>query len=231
MPDAQDSRGYRPIGEEGDDTRWMTYAELGQARGINTASAKRLASRRKWRRQPGNDGTARVAVPVDEAMRRSDNARDARGDVARLVSDLEAALSTLQEQLERERSRADQATEAAERNAERLIEAEFDISRLRAAAETAALLRDALETALTAEERSRESSKPKPHRSGRPKWRPRPRPMCCGRRNRPGATSVAWQGCRRLGGANSGSGSPPDGGRMSELALSSPGEGVSAPRR
>ena len=99
----------------------MTYAELGQARGINTASAKRLASRRKWRRQPGNDGTARVAVPVDEAMRRSDNARDARGDVARLVSDLEAALSTLQEQLERERSRADQATEAAERNAERLI--------------------------------------------------------------------------------------------------------------
>jgi hypothetical protein len=68
---------------------------------------------------------------------------------------LEAALSTLQEQLERERGRADQATEAAERNAERLMEAESFITRLHASAETAALLRDALETALTAEERSR----------------------------------------------------------------------------
>jgi hypothetical protein len=79
----------------------MTYAELGQLRGINTASAKRLASRRKWRRQPGNDGTARVAVPVDEA-----------------------ALSMLREQLERERSRADQATVAAERTAAELAREE-----------------------------------------------------------------------------------------------------------
>ena len=34
-------------GDDGDDIRWMTYAELGQARGINTASATRLAFRRK----------------------------------------------------------------------------------------------------------------------------------------------------------------------------------------
>jgi hypothetical protein len=48
----------------GDDLRWLSYGELGQARGISTASAIRLAFRRKWRRQDSNDGTVRVAVPV-----------------------------------------------------------------------------------------------------------------------------------------------------------------------
>jgi hypothetical protein len=37
MPEAQDVRRINPIDDEGGDTRWMTYAELGQARGINTA--------------------------------------------------------------------------------------------------------------------------------------------------------------------------------------------------
>jgi DNA repair exonuclease SbcCD ATPase subunit len=154
MPDAQDSRDLHPFGEERDDARWMTYAELGQARGINTASAKRLAARRKWRRQPGNDGTARVAVPVGEAMLRTGKTHSAREDIARLVSNLEAALTTLQEQLERERGRADQAADAAERSAVRLEAAEGQIARLRAAAETAVLVQDALERALTAKERS-----------------------------------------------------------------------------
>ena len=60
------------MGDDRDDVRWMTYAELGQARGISTASATRLAFRRKWRRQGGNDGIARVAVPADEAKPQSD---------------------------------------------------------------------------------------------------------------------------------------------------------------
>jgi hypothetical protein len=156
MPDAQDSRGLRPVGDDGGDTRWMTYAELGLARGINTASAKRLAARRKWRRQPGNDGTARVAVPLDEAMRRAGTPDDdARDNFTRLAADLEAALATLQEQLAFERDRADQAMDTVERTAARLAEAETQIGTLWSAAETAALLRDALETALTAEERTR----------------------------------------------------------------------------
>ena len=50
-----------------DDVRWLSYGELGQACGISTASAIRLAFRRKWRRQDGNDGTVRVAVPADQA--------------------------------------------------------------------------------------------------------------------------------------------------------------------
>ena len=51
------------VGADTDDIRWLTYAEIGRARGISTASANRLAFRRKWRRQTGNDGIARVAVP------------------------------------------------------------------------------------------------------------------------------------------------------------------------
>jgi hypothetical protein len=47
-------------------TRRMTYAELGKARGISAKSAERLAQRRRWLRQIGNDGMARVVVPVGE---------------------------------------------------------------------------------------------------------------------------------------------------------------------
>jgi hypothetical protein len=155
MPEAYDSRGLQPVGDAGDDTRWMTYGELGEARGINTASAKRLAFRRKWRRQAGNDGTARVAVPVDEVTRRTGGGLNATEDISRLVSGLETALATLREQLERQRDRADRAVEAAERDAARLEEAEAGIAKLRAAADTAALVRDSLERALTAEERAR----------------------------------------------------------------------------
>ena len=152
MLEAHDSRALHIVADEGRDARWMSYTELGQARGINTASAKRLALRRKWRRQAGNDGTARVAVPLHEITPRTSKALAARDEVTRLVRGLEAALSTLREQLERERSRADQATEAAERSAARLAETEAQIAKLQAAGKMALLARVSLERALTAEE-------------------------------------------------------------------------------
>ena len=98
--DGSDDRG---------DIRWLTYAELGQVRGISTASATRLAFRRKWRRQPGNDGIVRVAVPAGEDQPRSDKPHDDMGDdradIMRLVSALEAAIATA-----REREQTDAAT-------------------------------------------------------------------------------------------------------------------------
>lgn len=42
----------------------LTYAELAQRLAIKPASAKRLAQRRKWVRVVGNDGVARVHVPL-----------------------------------------------------------------------------------------------------------------------------------------------------------------------
>ena len=68
-----------------DDVRWLTYAELGQARGISTASATRLAFRRKWRRQHGNDGAARVAVPVGEDRPADDDRMTKQGDVTPVI--------------------------------------------------------------------------------------------------------------------------------------------------
>jgi TolA-binding protein len=87
------------------DVRWMTYAELGRARGISTASATRLAFRRKWQRVAGNDGTARVAVPVGEATphidkTNTDRTNTDRTEIARLVSALAAAIAASSEQTE-----------------------------------------------------------------------------------------------------------------------------------
>jgi hypothetical protein len=75
-----------------------------------------LAFRRKWRRQVGNDKTARVAVPVGEDKPTTDSIHDdrdetrdgTRGEVLRLLSALEGAISTAGE-----RKQADAATIAA----------------------------------------------------------------------------------------------------------------------
>jgi hypothetical protein len=51
-------------GERSPEGRWMTYGELGRIRGIGRESAVKLAQRKRWRRIPGNDGIARVLVPL-----------------------------------------------------------------------------------------------------------------------------------------------------------------------
>jgi hypothetical protein len=78
------------------DVTWMSYAELGHARGIDAASAKRLALRRRWRRHLGNDGTARVAVPVTEAVLRETKASDDTGDVTGDIVAFETALTAIE---------------------------------------------------------------------------------------------------------------------------------------
>jgi hypothetical protein len=111
----------------GADSRWMTYRELAEARGITQASATRLAFRRKWQRQVGNSGTAKVLVRLAEAMPGKPgassvtqgvmphSAHDVLPDITRTISVLEAALSAIREQLERERSRSDAAEARAAR--------------------------------------------------------------------------------------------------------------------
>ena len=85
----------------GTDFRWLSYGELAQARGISTASAIRLAFRRKWRRQDGNDRTVKVAVPIDEAAPQrevADGDGDGVGrDIGQVVSLLETAATMLRE--------------------------------------------------------------------------------------------------------------------------------------
>jgi hypothetical protein len=45
------------------DGRWLTYAELAKLRGIDRASAFKLALRHRWRRQKNNAGHMTVFVP------------------------------------------------------------------------------------------------------------------------------------------------------------------------
>jgi alkylation response protein AidB-like acyl-CoA dehydrogenase len=47
-----------------DQTRMMTYAEAAGLLGIKVDSVMRRARNRKWHKELGNDGLARIAVPV-----------------------------------------------------------------------------------------------------------------------------------------------------------------------
>src|SRR4051812_18056037 len=144
------------MGDGGGDARWLTYAELAQLRGISRASAERLAHRKRWRRQAGNDGRARLLVPLTEITPPQAIAPsiipDARPDVGPDVT-LDAWVGAspveqaLREQLDREIGRAD--TLATQLDAEREKLAQLREARAaleaRAAAHTAALAdKDAL---------------------------------------------------------------------------------------
>jgi hypothetical protein len=70
--------------------QWMTYREIAAALGLPSVKAAEARTRRaRWRRQPGNDGAARVAVPlfVLEAPR----SLQRRGDEPSLEGDTKGA--------------------------------------------------------------------------------------------------------------------------------------------
>ena len=144
----------------GGDTRLLTYGELAQARGITKASATRLAFRRRWARHPGNDGTARVAVPVSELGHKHpdphddahDGRHDATGDVSRTISALEGTISVLHEQLAKAEARAAEALvdlrleragarEERQRLLDRLMQLDTELEQTRAALASASAAR------------------------------------------------------------------------------------------
>jgi hypothetical protein len=63
--DGPSERETRKAMSEDASRRWMTYAEIATALGLPSAKAGESRARRaKWERQIGNDGFARVAVPL-----------------------------------------------------------------------------------------------------------------------------------------------------------------------
>lgn len=105
-------------------TQLMTYDDLASALGIAPDSARKLARRRNWRRQPGNDGKIRIEVPIERLPPSVDSPRDnppdspqdSPGDTqtsAQLMV-LEAQIASLRELVASERARADAA--AADRD-------------------------------------------------------------------------------------------------------------------
>jgi hypothetical protein len=96
--------------------KWLTYDEIAQLRGIGRESAIKLVHRTKWRRQKGNDGSARILVPQDwlnpsTRKRSSDNSSGHSPEFSRAIKAFEGGLAAFREQLEAERQRAEKAEE------------------------------------------------------------------------------------------------------------------------
>jgi hypothetical protein len=96
------------------DTRLLTYAELGEAIGRSEVAARAMAMRKRWKRVLGNDGRARVAVPVelverlraeadaraiaqpdDDADTQADTQPDGSSDARALIAVLETRIAEL----------------------------------------------------------------------------------------------------------------------------------------
>lgn len=112
------------------DTELLTYRELAERLGMKPESARKTAQRKGWHRTVGNDGLARVIVPVEAFDRPERAAEDVPPDNSgALVRELEARIEVLKDLAASERGRA----EAERRRAEA---AEADRDAWRANSET-----------------------------------------------------------------------------------------------
>lgn len=96
------------------DARWMSYAELAEARRITVSSAIRLVVRRGWRRQADNQGTMRALVPPKWSEPAP--GRDLDPALRRTIEELEESVAMLRQRAETaerdakaDRDRADRA--------------------------------------------------------------------------------------------------------------------------
>jgi hypothetical protein len=144
------------------DVKLLTYDEIAELFGIERESARHLALRKNWRRTKGNDGKARVEVPLEAVPSEStgESTSNSTGEdtaatpaLVRHIERLEAALETAQQRFAEAEAARDQArdeTRAMERERDealasnRVISAQVDalntilaVERERAAAEQA----------------------------------------------------------------------------------------------
>jgi hypothetical protein len=120
------------VSDAGGDVRWETYSSGAKLLRMKVESFRRVALRKGWRRLIGNDGQARVAIPLEAVERRSDNhprfsdrytGEDSARDIAPgvpygAVGAEPHALKVLADALRVERERR----EAAEAEVRRIIE-------------------------------------------------------------------------------------------------------------
>jgi hypothetical protein len=62
------------------DVEWLTYDELADRLGIGRESARTLVKRKRWARKPGNDGRARIGLPLEDLAARRDQAGERSGE-------------------------------------------------------------------------------------------------------------------------------------------------------
>lgn len=127
-----------------DAVRWLTYDEIAAELNIERESARQLAIRKRWARQRGNDGKARVGVPEEEFQSRTaeatsqdtaGNPSDSTGNdtavvqvLTRHISRLEGEIEALKEErsVERDRLQNEIATYKQELQAERILSSQVD---------------------------------------------------------------------------------------------------------
>ena len=181
--------------------RWMTYGQLAAARRINRASAERLARREKWRRQKGNDGFARVLVPLTFIEPAGDKTRDnpphEQGEAppgTDAIAALQAAVTMLGEQLAHERTRADTAQAHLDGLRSKLADAQAELAAAMDVADRANL-----QVARAARPKRSCGGNYRPSRS---RWaRPRRTLPNSGRQRQPGGAGAAGRGYGPRGGA------------------------------
>lgn len=133
------------------DTKAMTYPELAEALGIGVESAKNLVRRKRWSRSTGNDGMARVIVPIEALMaRKPASPHDAATSAATSPPTDPPMASVAIETLSRhiERLEAELATVKSERDQAK--EAAMQVHALRATLEAVSAERDRWMAAATA---------------------------------------------------------------------------------
>jgi hypothetical protein len=110
--------GGNGSGEYSADSRWMSYAELAEARRITASSASKLVVRRGWRRQKDNHGIMRALVPPEWSEPAPGKSFEPGAHVSQAISALEQAVAAMRERAEAaertaetERARADRAVQ------------------------------------------------------------------------------------------------------------------------
>lgn len=122
------------------DVTSLTYDELADRLGITPASARNLVRRRKWKRTQGNDGRARIAVPIDalpEAPQEAPSTPPQEAPSAGALEphqDLSWEIAALRELVEAERRRGDAEAARVEEVRARLVDLAADRDRWHALA-------------------------------------------------------------------------------------------------
>jgi hypothetical protein len=171
--DASGEASGQRSGEHSPDGRWVSYDELGRIRGIGRESAVKLVQRKRWRRVRGNDGEARISVPLDWLAAAKPATEDTSPehtpqpspDTPRIMAALETAIVALTVRAERAEAEADRAIAALQIERERGVgeraradRAEAQVDHLRQATKTTERVLREAEAALTAERSAREKT-------------------------------------------------------------------------
>jgi hypothetical protein len=103
---------------------WLTYEQAGERLRISPAAIRARALRHGWRRQPGNDGKARVLITPDVVRAAAEQPREQprKAPIADLATELRAHVSTLQGDVARLEGELARAQAIADRSTAELVE-------------------------------------------------------------------------------------------------------------